>query len=57
MIKTTLMTLGLAAVFLLGTACFGLLSSKKDAATEATIPDGAGLGGQARVDCEREHAR
>jgi len=30
MIKTTLMLLGLAAVFVLGMACFGLSSSKKD---------------------------
>ena len=30
MIKTTLMLLGLAAVFVFGTACFGLFSSKKD---------------------------
>jgi len=30
MIKTTLMLLGLAAVFVLSMACFGLSSSKKD---------------------------
>ena len=57
MIKTTLMALGLAAIFLLGTACFGLLPTKKEPATEAAITECAGLAGQARVDCEREHAR
>jgi hypothetical protein len=57
MIKTTLMALGLAAVFLLGTACFGLLPTKKEPAKDATIAECAGLAGQARADCEREHAR
>jgi hypothetical protein len=53
--KTTLMLGGLAAVFLFGTACFGLFATKRTPATEAASPACAGLDGQARIDCERQH--
>lgn len=56
MIKTTLMALALGGVFLLGTACFGLLDRSKPA-QEAEIAECAGLAGQARIDCEQQHAK
>ncbi len=52
--QTMLMALGLAGVFLLGTACFGLLS-RDEPATDAEVPECAGLSGQARIDCEQRY--
>ena len=47
--KAPLMLAGLAAVFLVGVACFGL-SSKSPAPPAAC----AGLEGQAKADCEKQ---
>ena len=52
--KNVLMALSLAGVFLFGTACFGWLM-RKEPATDAPIPECAGLSGQARIDCEARH--
>jgi hypothetical protein len=57
MSKRMTMLLGLAGVFLAGTACFGLFASREDSAREAEIPECAGLSGQARVDCEQRHRK
>jgi hypothetical protein len=56
-IKRTLMLLALAAVFLAGTACFGLFTTKHEPAKDADIAECAGLSGQARVDCEQRHQK
>jgi hypothetical protein len=56
-IKRTIMVLGLAAVFLAGTACFGLFATKHEPAKDADIAECAGLSGQARVDCEQRHQK
>lgn len=50
MMKTALMTAGLAAVFLVGVACFGF-GSKAPAPADSAC---AGLTGQARADCEQQ---
>ena len=57
MIKRMLMLLALAAVFLAGTACFGLSTTKHEPAKDADIAECAGLSGQARVDCEQRHQK
>jgi len=56
-IKRMLMLLALAAVFLAGTACFGLSTTKHEPAKDADIAECAGLSGQARVDCEQRHQK
>ncbi len=57
MIKRTLMLLALAGVFLAGTACFGLFTTKHEPAKDADIAECARLSGQARVDCEQRHQK
>lgn len=52
--KNLVMITVLAIVLGLGTACFGLFSSSKPA-KEAEIPECAGLGGQAKIDCEAKY--
>lgn len=53
MLKTVLMTAGLAAVFAVGVACFGFSSKAPAPATSAC----AGLEGQAKADCEKQQQR
>ena len=63
--KTTVMLLGLAAVFASGIACakiFDSMSGGSDAAavpaaTPAAKPACDGLSGQARIDCEQGTSR
>ena len=54
MIKRTTMLLALAGVFVAGTACFGLFTTKHEPAKDAEC---AGLSGQAGVDCEQRHRK
>jgi hypothetical protein len=56
-IKRTLMLLLLAGVFLPVAACLDLFATKHEPAKEAEIAECAGLGGQARVDCEQRHRK
>jgi hypothetical protein len=56
MTKTIVMLLGLAGIFLAGTACFGLFTSRDDRAA-SPVAACAGLEGQARLDCERRHGQ
>lgn len=55
-VKTLSMLLGLAGVFLAGTACFGLFT-RTDSSARSTVEECAGLEGQAKVDCEQRHAK
>jgi hypothetical protein len=55
--KTTLMAFGLAAVFLLGTACFGLFTPDRDEPAPAGDVACADLEGQAKADCEARQRR
>jgi hypothetical protein len=48
------MMLGLAGVFAAGTACFGLFT-RTDPSAESSVEACAGLSGQAKADCERQH--
>ena len=57
MIKRTTMLLSLAAVFLAGSACFGVFATKHEPAKDAEIAACAGLSGQARIDCEQRHQK
>ena len=52
--KDMVMITALAVLLGFGTACFGLFSSGKPA-KEAEIPECAGLGGQAKIDCEAKY--
>jgi hypothetical protein len=55
--KRTIMLLGLAGVFLAGTACFGLFTSRGEPSRDAEVAECAGLSGQARADCEQRHRK
>ena len=57
MTKRTMMLLALAGVFLAGTACFGLFTTKQEPARDADIPECAGLSGQALADCQERHRK
>lgn len=52
--KDLVMITALAILLGFGTACFGLLGDSKPS-KEAEIPECAGLGGQAKVDCEAKY--
>jgi hypothetical protein len=52
-----IMITALAVVLGLGTACFGLFTDSNKPAKEAEIPECAGLGGQAKIDCEARHKK
>ena len=56
MIKTTVMLLGLAAVFAAGVACFGLFT-RTDPSAQTQSEACAGLSGQAKIDCEKRQER
>lgn len=55
-IKTISMLLGLAGVFLVGTACSGLFS-RPDPEQKSTVEACAGLSGQTKVDCEQRQGK
>lgn len=55
-VKTLAMLLGLAGVFLAGTACFGLFTGT-DSSARSPVEECAGLAGQAKVDCEQRHGK
>jgi len=52
--KDLVMIAALVILLGFGTACFGLFSSRKPA-QEAEIPECAGLGGHAKIDCEAKY--
>jgi uncharacterized membrane protein len=54
--KTAAMTLALASVLALGTACFGLFTATDERAS-TSAPECAGLSGQPKIDCERREGR
>jgi hypothetical protein len=56
-VKDLLMITALAVVLGLGTACFRFYTDSKKPAKEAEIPECAGLGGQAKIDCEARHKK
>jgi hypothetical protein len=56
-IKNLVMITTLAILLGLGTACFRLLAGSSEPAKEAEIPECAGLGGQAKIDCEARHKK
>ena len=56
-VKNLVMITAVAIVVGLGSACFGLLGDSSRPATEAEIPECAGLSGQARIDCEAQHKK
>ena len=45
------------SLFLAGTACFGLFTTKHEPSKDTDIAECAGLSGQARVDCEQRHQK
>jgi hypothetical protein len=55
--KDFVMLVALAAVLAAGTACFRLFAGSGDSPKEAEIQACAGLSGQARTDCEKQHQK
>ena len=56
-VKNLIMIVALAIVLGFGTACFGLFTGGSQRTQEAEIPECAGLGGQARIECEADHKK
>lgn len=54
--KTILMVIGLTVVCTAGTACFGVFGPPKETPAGTTVEDCAGLSGDAKAECERQHA-
>ena len=55
--KNLIMIAALAVVLGFGTACFGVFTGGSEPAQEAEIAECAGLGGQARIDCEAQYKK
>lgn len=56
-VKNMVMITALAILLGFGTACFSYLSDNNQPAKDAEIPECAGLGGQAKIDCEARHKK